>query len=139
MSGARTALCPSARCDDGAYLIGVVTEAGAVSLLHEPIEMTAEHCRAAHEGRNPHSRFRFASPCQTRRCTNWSDKGGCGLIGRVQQDVDAIRDKLSSLPLRSCAIRDRCLWHNQLGKAACDVCTLVVTDIVPERRSSQSA
>jgi hypothetical protein len=120
-------LCPSSRCAEGAYLLGVVQGDGTVALTPDRIPIDAEFVAAARRGRAPEARFRFASPCQRRRCAQWTGEA-CGVI-------DAVLDGLAGTPtvlapdLPDCAIRAQCRWFDQRGPEACVACRFIVTEV----------
>lgn len=116
-------LCPSARCVEGAILLGAVRPDGAIGILPQRYYVTAAFVDAvgmADEA--PERRFRFAAPCQFGNCQNWQ-KSTCQVI-----------ELALTLPVErkyhaECAIRDDCRWFAQRGKSACEVCPLIATDI----------
>ncbi|MBZ9712542.1 hypothetical protein [Deinococcus multiflagellatus] len=117
-------LCPSSTCAPGHLLIGVVAPGGLIQLLPSALEVDAEFVAAAHTGRAPEKRFRFASPCQAGGCAQWTGQR-CGVI-------DAVAEVVPTQPgaaLPACSIRDRCRWYMQTGEGACQGCAYVVTDL----------
>lgn len=95
--------------------------------LTRPITIDRSFVRLA-SGTGPTSqRFRFSSPCEEKHCGHWSGQK-CGLIGQLRRAADSrgLIDDAGSLPV--CAIRNDCRWWQQLGRKACEVCSLVVTD-----------
>lgn len=119
-------VCPSARAEEGALLLGVVTNAGRVQILPRPARVTSDFMAIARQGRPPEERFRFAAACRQGSCGNWSDSG-CGLPGRIASDHADARVS----PLQACAIRPACVWFSQAGPKACLACPEVVTDLPP--------
>jgi len=117
-------LCPSARCEEGAILLGVVGPSGRVGFVRPLLVVDQEFVDAAHEGRTPEKRFRFAQPCIADGCRHWED-GRCGVA-----DATAVRDEAASRPLPACSIRPNCRWFSQRGAAACAACPHVVTDVI---------
>jgi hypothetical protein len=117
--------CPSARGAPGAILLGVVGSDGRVKPIRTPIIVDADFVRAASEHGPPEARMRFASPCQTTGCQQWS-RGGCGIVEKVLSHL-AVPD-LPTGALPPCTIRGTCRWFSQRGARACSVCDLVVTD-----------
>jgi hypothetical protein len=117
-------LCPSAHCEDGAILLGIVIADGRVAFASDRIVVDEEFVRIAHQGRSPEMRFRFSAPCVKAACRQWTGER-CGVI-------DAILDHLTpgepGDPLPACSIRSQCRWYKQSGPRACCVCPLVVTD-----------
>lgn len=69
--------------------------------------------------------MRFAAPCLTTGCTQWS-KGGCGVVEKVLVHL-ALPDAAGAA-LPPCLIRATCRWFSQRGARACAVCDLVITD-----------
>lgn len=126
-------LCPSARAEVGAALIGVVQGDGTVALLGRPLPVTQAFLDAAREGRSPERRFRFAAPCVRSECRQWrgsaedAEGGRCGVIDRV---TAALGPELSAEAgrARPCGVRRSCRWFAQGGAAACDACRLVITE-----------
>jgi hypothetical protein len=125
-------LCPSARCEEGAILVGIVGADGVVGYVAPAMTLDPEFVKRSHEGRTPESRFRFAQPCAQHHCMHWKDKQ-CGLIGEFKQAVveAGIVPRESSSPPR-CTISSECRWFAQLGMSACAVCPLVVHACRPE-------
>ncbi len=119
-------LCPSACCKPGADLLGIVMGSGEVSFLPVPVKIDDSFVQIALQGRRPEKRFRFAAPCLTDGCEQWS-QGRCGVIDRFTAGVAAEIDPLGDV--RHCLIRPQCRWFSQNGAAACQVCSQVVTDV----------
>ena len=120
--------CPSARCEVGSQLLGIVGSNGTVGFISPPIPLDAEFVERAHQGRAPESRFRFVNRCVEEQCGFWTGHR-CGVI-------DAAIDSLSATerePLRPCMIRAQCRWFHQHGREACDVCPLIVTEVSADR------
>jgi hypothetical protein len=125
-------LCPSARCEEGAILLGIVGKDGVVGYVRPRVAVDAEFVRRAREGRTPEKRFRFSQPCIESGCQQWTGDR-CGVIDRVlpaAQEAGAIDTSANALP--RCTIRPRCRWFAQVGRRACLVCPLVVTERGPE-------
>jgi hypothetical protein len=119
-------LCPSARCEPGAVLLGVVQADATVAFLPPGFVVDEGFVQIARQGRNPESRFRFSNRCVEAACRQWQD-GRCTIPERV-------RERLDTLPagdLPECAVREQCRWHRQDGAAACALCPLVITDVYP--------
>jgi hypothetical protein len=120
-------LCPSARCEPGAVLLGVVRQDGRIAYLPPGFVVDEQFSRIAHEGRNPESRFRFSARCVESSCRQWAG-GRCTV-------PDQVRSRLAAPPAPgeppTCAIRPQCRWHRQDGPAACALCPLVITDLLP--------
>jgi hypothetical protein len=119
--------CPSAPCEPGATLLGVVDSSDTVGYLTPPIVIDEEFVSRARQGRSPEKRFRFAAPCVEAGCQQWTGSR-CGVIDTVLEnaaELDAERMRDSPAP---CAIRPSCRWFAQSGPSACAVCPLVITD-----------
>lgn len=121
-------LCPSAACVEGATLLGIVQADGRVRFIPQPLTVGDDFVAKARQGRAPEKRFRFAAPCATKACRQWTGTR-CGVIDRVLDrlaDPPASEDPARDLP--ACAIRTSCRWYDQRGAAACAVCPEIVTD-----------
>lgn len=118
-------LCPSAKCEPGAILLGVVQEEGEVSLLVDRIAVNRAFVETARMGRPPEKRFRFANPCIQRGCRQWVDNR-CSVIDAIIHDVGR-----SNPPpdVPRCSIQQQCRWYQQRGSDACAVCPQVITDL----------
>ena len=119
-------LCPSVtEIGPDAEVFGVLTasEAGEfrVGYLTEALPATPELLAAVTPAK-PTEVFRAASPCMERRCKHF-DGTNCQLAARVASMFDAV---VSTLP--RCAIRPRCRWFRQEGRAACRRCPQVATE-----------
>jgi hypothetical protein len=121
-------LCPSARCEDGAVLVGIVLSDGRIAFAGDRVLIDAEFVHIACQGRPPEKRFRFATPCARERCGQWM-QGRCSVIDEVTSVAGVCSDP--SPPPR-CSIRARCRWFRQSGLAACGVCPEVITDLRKE-------
>ena len=119
-----TTLCPSARAEQGALLLGVVDSAQTVHFLTEPEVLTAELAEAVATTDAPEQEFRFANRCVKSGCNQWHG-GRCGVIDLVMS-LNQHLPKPNQLP--PCAIRSQCRWHQQTGPTACTVCPFIVTD-----------
>lgn len=117
-------LCPSASCEPGALLLGVIGGDGRVGYVRPALEIDEDFVAKALAGRAPEKRFRFAQPCSESDCGYWSD-GRCG-VADAAAGSDVGNDD-GSLP--ACAIRPRCRWFAQSGAAACRGCPVIVTDV----------
>lgn len=133
-------LCPSAQCEDGAILLGVVGSDGLVGYVRPQLRIDEGFVREAHRGRAPERRFRFAQSCVEARCEQWTGSR-CGVIDEVVDEVGGnptgagpvereAPQPVALLP--RCTIRSRCRWFHQSGATACAVCPLVITDLRPE-------
>ena len=74
--------CPSARCEPGAILLGIVLPGGRVAYAADRLVINEEFVAIAKQGRSPEARFRFSSPCARGACQQWTGSG-CGVIDAV--------------------------------------------------------
>jgi hypothetical protein len=122
--------CPSAPCESGATLLGIVDADGSVGYLTPPLQIDDDFVRSAKRGRDPERRFRFAGTCVEGGCKQWTGTR-CGVIDRVLAagvGQDAGDGSAGRAALPRCAIRSTCRWFAQAGADACGACPLVVTD-----------
>lgn len=118
-------LCPSAMCEPGSQLLGIVGRDGRVSLLEEPILVDKNFTEMARQGRTPEKRFRFTTPCLEKGCQQWKN-GRCGIGDEV---ISVFAETISDqTKLPKCGIRNNCRWYNQSGVRACLICPDVLTD-----------
>ena len=129
-------LCPSARCEPGAILLGIVGADGVVGYVRPQIDVDEEFVSTAAQGRSPEKRFRFASRCVEDKCMQWTGSR-CGVIDKVLERQE--RGELPSADLPACTIRQECRWHAQSGPRACTVCPFVVTDTLPDGTTMREA
>lgn len=120
--------CPSAECRPGSVLLGIVLPNGRVAFSRDKVVIDAAFVEAAHEGRPPEQRFRFAGSCVESGCRQWAGHG-CGLIDRL---VSEGADEPPPPSLPNCSVRDSCRWYDQHRHRACAVCPEVVTDGMAE-------
>jgi hypothetical protein len=120
-------LCPSAPAVPGSMLIGVVEATGRVANIMTPLTVDASFIAAAKQHGPLEQRFRFASPCEQRRCGHWTGRE-CGLIRQLYNVAVEQGEELATRDLPRCGIRASCRWWHQRGRDACAVCPLVVTD-----------
>jgi hypothetical protein len=120
-------LCPSARAEAGAALLGVVGDEGRVRYLGSPLIVDDEFIRQAKRGRAPEKRFRFADRCVQSGCVFWNDESCDVAATAAAHDSASDRDDLERLP--RCGIRPNCRWFAQEGVNACRACPLVITDV----------
>jgi hypothetical protein len=123
---AEPALCPSAPAQPGALLIGVVQD-GTVALLGTPLPVDAAFVETAARHGKPERRFRFSVPCAEAACGHWTGSA-CGLIGITRGQARDAGLAVAETTLPRCAIRARCRWWRQDGRAACATCAYVVYD-----------
>lgn len=124
-------LCPSARCEPGATLLGVVGADGRVGYLTPAMVIDESFvARVRDHAAPPESRFRFAQPCVEGGCHHWTGDA-CGLIGRVRRALADVEEApVAAMPPAAprCSIRHACRWFAQDGLAACQACPLVITE-----------
>lgn len=118
--------CPSGPCQEGALLLGVMTEAGRVAYVQPPTRVNAEFVGRARALGRPESRFRFSVPCIEGGCPQWNGRG-CAVADKVVEEEGHRGAETESLP--RCGIRATCRWYFQRGADACAVCPLVVADV----------
>jgi hypothetical protein len=117
--------CPSAPCEEGSILIGIVGRDNRVGYVNPPLPLNESFMEQVHSrSRTPQERFRFASPCTEGRCVQWTGDR-CGVIELVLAQSSDVNTDAESLP--PCGIRASCRWFEQEGRSACKVCPLVVT------------
>lgn len=115
--------CPSARCETGAHLFGIVGSDGLVGYISPPLPVTEAFVEQVRGDRHPESRFRFTNTCAEQGCRHWTGSR-CEVV-----DTALIALREQALPrIRPCAIRHSCRWFHQVGRSACEVCPLVITD-----------
>lgn len=120
---ARPALCPSARCEADALLLGVVQADGRIGYLGAPLAVDQMFVDRAREGRSPERRFRFATPCVEGACRQWTGTR-CGVIDAAIEDLATHVGE----DIPACGLRAQCRWHRQSGLAACHACPFIVTE-----------
>ena len=129
-------LCPSARCEEGAILVGIVGEDGVIGYVNPQVTIGSDFVHRARKGRTPEKRFRFSQPCIESDCQQWTGCR-CGVIDRVLKAVEEANVlDASSEALPKCSIRSQCRWFAQVGRKACTVCPLVITDVRPDDQST---
>jgi hypothetical protein len=126
---AETLTCPSARCEPGSTLLGIVNSQGHVEPLRTTLVIDEAFVEKASKGRSPEHRFRFANQCVESDCAQWTGSG-CGIIEQVLTHLESeLRPVVETSPdLPPCLIRKTCRWYRQRSGAACVACTYVVTD-----------
>jgi hypothetical protein len=126
-------LCPSARCREGAILLGIVLPDGRVAFAEGRTIVDREFVSVAtSEGRRaPERRFRFSSPCAQGGCRQWTG-AQYGVITAALEEAGVQQDQPpSDHEPPECTIRDDCRWFLQSGASACAVCQLIVTETRP--------
>ena len=117
-------LCPSARGEPGALLLGRLGDDGLIAIAAAPFAIGETFVEAAGEGAE--RRFRFAAPCQGSRCAQWTGSR-CGVLDRVGPWLESMGATPDAGP-PDCAIRTACRWRRQSGLEACRICRFVVTE-----------
>jgi len=112
-------LCPSAKCGEGALLIGIIGPDGNAGFLRPALTVDSTFVETARQGQDPEHRFRFAAPCLETSCAQWTGTR-CGVIDKATFGQPPAT---GSLP--ACAVRSRCRWHAQSGLAACETCASI--------------
>jgi hypothetical protein len=123
---ARPLLCPSAQPEmAGSRVLGVVagqTDAPQVAYLNQALPVTDELLALAGSVK-PTEIFRFSAPCEERACRHF-DGSHCQLATRIVQILPAVTEALPA-----CLIRPECRWYQQEGRAACQRCPQIVTQV----------
>lgn len=117
--------CPSAPAEPGAVLLGVKGAAGRIVPVRTAMVVDEAFVHSARTHGPPEARMRFAAPCQTKGCAQWTGSQ-CGVIARVMAHLGADTAAADALP--PCLIRGSSRWFREKGGAACGVCDLIVTD-----------
>ena len=117
-------LCPSARCEPGAILLGMVGQDDQVAYITPAMRVTERFVEIAQAKGRPEERFRFAQPCACDGCGHWQDER-CG----VADTLVALCEPAEAEHLPKCSIRADCRWFDQRGVEACRICPLVVRDV----------
>jgi hypothetical protein len=117
--------CPSARCQPGAQVLGVVQPDGTVEYLRHAIPVDAQFVQIASRGRSPEQRFRFSDTCAEGACGQWNGER-CTVIDNVLAHLPGTTERVS---IPRCGIRATCRWYRQNGAEACASCSLVVTEV----------
>jgi len=125
------AVCPSARAEPGATLLGVIGVDGQVAYLKDRLEIDQDFIDLVAKDGVPEERFRFAGTCVEGKCLQWDGKKSrCGVIDGV---VPFLGTGEGDSSLQPCSIRSACRWFRQDGPNACRICPGVITEI-PEMR-----
>jgi hypothetical protein len=123
-------LCPSAPCEDGAILLGLVGSAGTVAYITPQVRIGDRFLQKVGEGRSAERRFRFAQPCREAGCAQWTGDRCAIIDAAVSRTAVEPAGPTSALP--ACSIRRWCRWFSQAGRDACCACPRIVTDTRPE-------
>ena len=116
-------LCPSARCEDGNILVGMVREDASVGYIPQKLHIDQNFVDKANADGMAERRFRFASPCVQSGCMQW-ENGQCGVVEKATSELT----EYVTEDLPKCSIRKDCRWFAQRSIEACRVCSWVVTD-----------
>lgn len=118
-------MCPSARCESGAILVGIVKKEGRVSYFNQKLIVDEQFVQIAKLGRTPEKRFRFANVCMKSNCRQWTGKA-CGIIESIINESSKLN---TTTELPDCSIRSQCRWYKQCGAKACAECPFIITDV----------
>jgi hypothetical protein len=119
-----SSLCPAARCEPGAHLVGVVQPSGRVAFLPPGARVDEEFFQLANRPAST-VRFRYGSRCAESGCAHWQGKR-CAALEEVRAHLAPFAQTSSA----NCSIRPQCRWHQQAGDAACAVCPLVTAELM---------
>ena len=115
--------CPSSIPEiPGSEIFGIAegtVDQPNVTYLDPPLPVTPELLAAA-DPVEPTEIFRFVGTCLEKGCRQFGN-GQCQLAKRL---VEGLPEVTQTLP--TCAIRQRCRWWQQEGKAACLRCPQIV-------------
>jgi hypothetical protein len=115
-------LCPSARCTEGALLIGIRDTNGKVVFLGNPLTIEKSLADDLRHGRPPEIRFRFAQYCVQNRCQN-REHNGCQVAARVISE-DAVRLNAECGGIAN--------GSRKMGSQACQVCSSIIRGVAPD-------
>jgi hypothetical protein len=118
-------MCPSADVDmaESAIFGIVIGTPEAPNLVYlDRVKPIPPELLALDSPVKPSEIFRIAATCVERGCKHF-DGAECRLVERIVARLPAV---VETIP--DCAIRDRCRWWNQEGKAACLRCSQIVHD-----------
>jgi hypothetical protein len=119
-------MCPSAQPEmEGSRVLGVIggePDEPSLAYLNQYLPVTEEVLALAQPAK-PTKVMRFAAPCQERLCSHFDGKD-CGLVTRIVQILPAVTQALPP-----CLIRVECRWFQQEGRAACQRCPQIVTQV----------
>lgn len=123
----KSLFCPSTQpSSDRSMILGVVgnNETGAsISFLQHPVRVDKGTLLSFVGGTTKATEvFRFAAPCETSGCRNWSGCH-CRVAERLVQILPIAADALPQ-----CRLRPVCRWFAQEGGSVCLRCPHVVTD-----------
>jgi len=128
-------LCPSAHCEEGALLVGVIGAEGKIAYINPALPVDKSFRERAFTGRTPEHRFRFAATCQESGCMHWTGTR-CGVIDQAIEAAEATKNReCVSKPLPKCGIRMQCRWFAQRGSYACGTCPFLFNYVWPDTSS----
>jgi len=109
-------ICPSYPRAAARLEIGCKSAAGSVEFHETPIQLRpTKKAGAAQFDLALQDSSRYAGPCVSSSCSNWSD--GCQLGRRIallgHEDGEA------------CAIAENCRWFAENGASACNTCKMI--------------
>jgi hypothetical protein len=117
-------LCPSAQPEMAhCEVLGAFEEEHGkprLAYLNQHVPLTADILALAGDA-PPTQVFRFAAPCEEKKCMHF-DGQDCKLATRIVQILPAV---VSGLP--PCIVRADCRWYAQEGGAVCMRCPQIVT------------
>ena len=123
----RPLFCPSAQPGLDRSVVLAIVEDGPqgrhVSYLNGLVRVTADRMLGLIASPiGPTRLFRFAAPCESNGCRNWSGSH-CRVVEKLVQILPTVT---STLP--DCKLRPACRWFQQEGESACHRCPQVLTD-----------
>jgi hypothetical protein len=68
MSSNKHIFCPSAKCQEGSVLLGIVQKDGKLSFISQKMVVDKDFVQIAKKGRSPEKRFRFNNKCAKTSC-----------------------------------------------------------------------
>ena len=117
--------CPSATNSEGASLFGIVGTDGLVKFLPHTVALNADLIAAGNNQGHPEAKFRYTQTCAEGGCRQWTGEK-CGVTDRAfSLKPDQLIGKVEHCPI----IND-CRWYAQEGTKACEICPLIVADMI---------
>lgn len=106
-------MCPSYPSAAARLELGRKSTSGFVEFYETPVELLpTKKAGAAQFDPVHHDSSRYAGPCVSTACSNWSD--GCQLGRQIAQSGQGEGEK--------CAIAVTCRWFVENGASACNAC-----------------
>ena len=131
LKSGQSSLCPSHAPKAGNILLGYVGKKGEINFLDQRLEVDQDFIDEASKGRDLGKRFRFAGNCSKNGCGHWDKEGSkCSLIAEINDRFQAKEVRA----LRSCSIRNQCVWFAQSGPEACTNCKYVIREMRAESK-----